>query len=62
MSVIGPETCSETHANGEKGDGLVDPPQWRDINGLTADRSLRADTGRVFPGTSVDDGVDWKRG
>lgn len=47
-----------TGTNGQEGDGLVDPPEGRDINGLTPDGSLGSDTGGVFTGTSVDNGVN----
>jgi hypothetical protein len=47
-----------TYTNGQQGDGLVNPPQGRDIDGLTPDGSLGSDTGGVFTGTSVDNGVD----
>ena len=47
-----------TYADGEEGDGLVDTSQRGNINGLTADSSLRANTGRVFTGTSVDNSID----
>jgi hypothetical protein len=47
-----------THADGEEGNSLVDPAEGRDVDGLTPDGTLRADTGGVFPGTGVDDGVN----
>jgi len=45
-------------ADGEQGDGLVDTAEGRDIDGLTTDGAGRADAGRVFTRTTVDDGVD----
>jgi hypothetical protein len=47
-----------THADGEEGDSLVDSAEGRDVDGLTPDGTLRTDTGGVFPGTGVDDGVN----
>jgi hypothetical protein len=47
-----------THADGDERDGLVHPSERGHINGLTADGTLRTDTGRVLAGTSVNDGVD----
>jgi len=44
--------------DGEEGDGLVDAAQGRDIDGLAAHGTRAADTGAVFAGTAVDDGVD----
>jgi hypothetical protein len=37
---------------------LVDASQGRDVDGLTTDSSGATDTGRVFAGSRVDDGVD----
>ena len=48
----------KTYTNGQQRNRLVDTPQRRHIHGLTTDGTRRADTGRVFAGTSVDDGVD----
>ena len=47
-----------TYANGEESNSLVDPAQRRNIDGLATDRTLRTDTGGVFTGTSVDNGID----
>lgn len=47
-----------THTNGQERDGLVDTPEGRNVDGLTTDSTRRTDTGRVFTGTSVDNGVD----
>jgi len=47
-----------TGTNGQQSDGLVNPPQGRNIDGLTPDSSLGSDTGRVLSGSSVDDSVD----
>ena len=48
----------KTHANGEEGDGLVHAAERGNIDGLATDGTLRADTGGVFTGTSVDNGVN----
>ena len=48
----------ETYANGEEGDRLVYSAEGGDIDGLATDGTLRADTGGVFTGTSVDNGVN----
>ena len=37
---------------------MVDSAEWGDINGLPADSSSRADTGAVFAGAAVYDGVN----
>lgn len=47
-----------TYANGKEGDGLVDSPERRDIDGLTTDGTLRSNTGGVLARTSVDDSID----
>ena len=47
-----------THADGQERDGLVDASEGGNIDGLATDSSLRANTGRVFTGTSVDDSID----
>ena len=47
-----------TGTDGQEGDGLVDPPEGRDIDGLSPDGSLGTDSGRVLSGTGVDDGVN----
>lgn len=43
---------------GEEGDGLVDAAEGRDIDGLATDGTGGTDTGGVFAGTAVDDGID----
>jgi hypothetical protein len=50
--------CSLTCTNGKQGDGLVDSAERRDIDGLTTDGTGAADSGAVFSGPAVDDGVD----
>ncbi len=47
-----------TYADGEEGNRLVDSAQGRNIDSLTTDGTLGANTGGVFTGTSVDDGID----
>jgi hypothetical protein len=49
---------SNTHADGDQGDGLVDPSKWGNVDGLTPDGTLGTDTGRVLTWAGVDDGVD----
>jgi hypothetical protein len=44
--------------NGEEGNGLVDAAQRRHIDGLTTDGTCGTNTGGVFAGSAVDDGVD----
>lgn len=57
-------TCSTrynwgcTYADGQKCDSLVHTAQRGDIDGLATDGTLRTDTGGVFTGTSVDNGID----
>ena len=48
----------KTYTGGEERDGLVDSPQWGDIDSLSSDGSLGTDSGRVLTGYSVDDSVD----
>ena len=43
---------------GEEGDGLVDSAEGRDIDGLTTDGTGGTNSGRVFAGTAVDNGVN----
>ena len=43
---------------GEEGDSLVDAAEGRDVDGLATDGTGRANTGGVFAGTAVDDGVN----
>lgn len=47
-----------TGTDGEEGDGLVDAAEGRDIDGLATDGTGGTDTGGVFAGTAVDDGID----
>lgn len=44
--------------NGDQSNGLVDTTQRRDIDGLAADGTAGTDTGGVFTGTTVDDGIN----
>ena len=48
----------KTYTGGEEGDGLVDSPQWGDIDSLSSDSSLGTDSGGVLTGSGVDDSVD----
>lgn len=43
---------------GEEGDGLVDSAEGRDIDSLTTDSTGGTNSGRVFAGTAVDNGVN----
>ena len=45
-------------ASAEEPDGLVDPPQGRNINCLPSDCASATNPGAVFPGTRVDDRID----
>lgn len=47
-----------TYADGQERDRLVHSSERRHIDCLTADCTLRTDTGRVFTGTGVDDSID----
>lgn len=47
-----------TYTDSDESDSLVNATKRRNINGLTTDGTLGTDTGRVFTGTSVDDGVN----
>lgn len=47
-----------TYASGQKGNGLVDTAEGRDIDGLTTDSTSRTDTSGVFTGTGVDDSIN----
>lgn len=44
--------------DGEEGDTLVDTAEGRDIDGLATDGTGGTDTGGVFAGTAVDNGID----
>lgn len=48
----------ETYANGKERDGLVDSSEWRNIDGLTTDGTLRTDTGGVLTRTGVDNSIN----
>lgn len=54
----GAERNGRTYTDGDEGDGLVDATERRNVDGLTTDGTLGTDTGRVFAGSGVDDGVD----
>ena len=45
-------------ASAEEPDGLVDPPQRRNINSLPSDCACATDPCAVLPGTRVDDRID----
>lgn len=47
-----------TYADGEERDGLVDSSEWRDIDSLATDGTLRTDTGGVLARTSVDNSIN----
>lgn len=47
-----------TGTSGEQGNGLVDTAERRNIDSLSSDGTGGANSGRVFAGTAVDDGVD----
>ena len=47
-----------TGTDSQEGDGLVDAAEGRDIDGLATDGTGGTDTGGVFTGTAVDDGVN----
>jgi hypothetical protein len=47
-----------TGTDGEEGDGLVDTAERRDIDGLATDGTGGTDTGGVFAGSAVDDGIN----
>lgn len=49
---------SLTGAGGEESDGLVDSSEGRNIDRLATDGTGRANSGRVFTGTTVDNGVN----
>lgn len=44
--------------SGEESDGLVDSSERGDINGLSSDGTGGTNSGRVFAGTAVDNGVN----
>lgn len=52
-----PERCLPS-TDGKKGDGLVHTAQRGYVDGLAAHSAGAADTGGVFAGAAVDDGVD----
>lgn len=43
---------------GQQRDSSVDSSQWRDINSLSSNSTGRTDSGGVFSGTRVDNGID----
>ena len=45
-------------ASAEEPDGLVNPPQGRNINCLPSNCASATNPGAVFPGTRVDDRID----
>lgn len=45
-------------ADGQEGDGLIDPAQWGHVDGLATDGASGADARAVFAGPAVDDCVD----
>jgi len=47
-----------TGTDGEEGDTLVDAAEGRNIDGLATDGTGGSDTGGVFTGTAVDNGID----
>lgn len=47
-----------TSTDGQKSDGLVDTAERGDINGLATDGTGGTNTGAVFTGAAVDDGVN----
>ena len=47
-----------TGTNGQEGDSLVDAAERRDIDSLATDGTGGTNTGGVFTGTAVDDGID----
>lgn len=49
---------SFTGTSGDQGDPAVDTTKGRHIDSLTTDSTSVTDTGRVFTGPSVDDGID----
>ena len=49
---------SNTYTSGQERDGLVNSTEGGNIDGLTADGTLRTDTGGIFTGPSVNDGID----
>lgn len=44
--------------DGQESDGLVDTAERRNIDGLATDGTSGTDTGAVFAGTAVDDGIN----
>jgi len=52
------QDSAKTYSGGKESDRLVDAAERRDINSLATDGTLRANTRRVFPRTSVDNSVD----
>merc|ERR1719228_3044016 len=48
---------SLTSSSAKKPDGLVDPPQRRNIHSLTTDSSSTTDSSGIFPWARIDDGI-----
>lgn len=46
------------NTDGDESDSLVDTAERRDINSLASNGTLGANSGRIFAGTGVDNGVD----
>lgn len=49
---------SFTGTDGEKGNGLIDTAERGDIDGLSSDGTGASNSGAVFSGTTVDNGID----
>ena len=47
-----------TGTDGQESDGLVDTAERRDIDSLATDGTSGTDTGAIFTGTAVDNGID----
>jgi hypothetical protein len=55
---VPPEIRMKAYTSGQKSNGLVDSAQGRDIDGLSPNRSLGANTGGILARTSVDDSIN----
>lgn len=51
-------TDLQTYTDGQEGDSLVDAAEGGDIDGLATDGTSGTDTGGIFTGTGVDDGIN----
>jgi hypothetical protein len=49
---------NQAYTGGQQRDGLVDTTERRNINSLTTDSTGGTNTGGVFTGTGVDDGIN----